>query len=66
MNYFIHQEAVLSVALMASLEFFGQKKRVNAIRLGLLALLIAVSGMLIIFLIYGQPLPQSVLAKSHL
>ena len=65
LSYFIRPEAVVTVAVLGVLHVLARKPT-RAIATGLLAAVTVAPGLAAIWLYYGDVVPQSVAAKSHL
>ncbi len=64
LSYFVRPEGVIMVALQCLHRLIIKRLVISAFAMGTLALAIALTGMGLMYLVYGNPLPQSVVAKS--
>ncbi len=63
-SYFVRPEGVIMVALQCLHRLIVGRKVASAFSMGALALALALAGMGLMYLVYGNPFPQSVVAKS--
>ncbi len=63
--FFIRPEAAVTVGTILLLYYIDTRSLKNASKLALYSLIIPLTGMLILYLLYGQAIPQSVVAKSE-
>lgn len=64
LSYFVRPEGVIMVAVQCVHRLIAERQVVRAVTMGASALALALAGMALIYLVYGHPLPQSVVAKS--